>query len=177
MGRKVSVPGAGLTRKAGLPAGRITRDRMKFKRFTFILIFFSIPLVQADPISIIQQTKTVSHLLVNEIPREPKPIAPKSKARYGVASWYSETDPYINIHTANNEVFDDTAMTCASWDYPFHTRLKVTNLDNGKSVVCRVNDRGPAKRLNRIIDLTKSAFEKIASSRLGLIQVSIQKIN
>lgn len=149
---------------------------MKFKRLTFILLFFSIPLVQAEPISITQQTKTVSPLLINEIPRAPKPFIPKSPLRFGVASWYSETDAYINVHTANNEVFDDTAMTCASWDYPFHTKLKVTNLKNGKSIICRVNDRGPAKRLNRIVDLTKSAFAKIGNIRSGLIDVSIEKL-
>lgn len=94
----------------------------------------------------------------------------------GVASWYSETDPFINKHTANGEVFDDSQMTCASWDYPFGTKLEVTNLVNKKSVVCRVNDRGPAKRLNRKIDLSKAAFKKIADPRKGLTRVKISVV-
>ena len=94
-------------------------------------------------------------------------------AVYGVASWYSESDPYINLHTANGEVFDDSQLTCASWDYPFDTFLKVTNLSNDRSVVCRVNDRGPARRLNRLIDLTKNAFRQIANLHAGLIEVQV----
>jgi len=95
----------------------------------------------------------------------------------GVCSWYSKTDPAINLHTANGEIFDDTQMTCASWYFPFNTYLRVTNLSNGKSVICRVNDRGPAKRLNRIIDLSKSAFRKISDPKIGLIRVSITPVH
>lgn len=95
---------------------------------------------------------------------------------FGVASWYSESDPGINRHTANGEVFNDTKMTCASWDFPFGTRLRVTNVRNGKSVVCTVNDRGPAKRLGRLVDLTKSAFRKIAEPRVGLIRVRMSVV-
>lgn len=92
----------------------------------------------------------------------------------GTASWYSKTDKGIRKHTANGEIFDDRAKTCASWDYPFNTLLRVTNLKNGKSVVCRVNDRGPAKRLNRIVDLTAAAFKRIANPKTGLIRVSVK---
>lgn len=97
--------------------------------------------------------------------------------RYGTASWYSETDPGINLHTANGEIFDDQKLTCASWDYPFGTLLQVTNLSNGKTVVCRVNDRGPNKRLARLLDLTHAAFRRIADTRRGLIRISIQKLD
>ena len=91
----------------------------------------------------------------------------------GVASWYSWGDPGIGSQTASGEVFDDTQATCAAWNYPFGTPLKITNVRNGRSVVCRVNDRGPAPRLGRAVDLTKSSFEKIADPEKGLIQVKI----
>ena len=94
----------------------------------------------------------------------------------GTASWYSEDDPGILKTTANMETFDDSSLTCAMWDIPFNTYLKVTNLGNGKSVVVRVNDRGPAKRFvqqGRIIVLTKTAFSKIADLDQGLIKVRI----
>lgn len=94
----------------------------------------------------------------------------------GIASWYSESDPGINIHTANGEVFEDTRMTCASWDYPFGTILRVTYLKNGDSIICRVNDRGPSKRLGRLVDLTKTGFEEMAPLRLGLIKVKVEKV-
>ena len=89
------------------------------------------------------------------------------------ASWYSRTDANIHRFTASGEVFDDRKSTCASWDFPFGTYLKVTNLKNGKSVVCKVNDRGPAKHLRRHIDLTKTAFRQIADPRIGLAKVRV----
>jgi rare lipoprotein A len=94
----------------------------------------------------------------------------------GMASWYSQDDAGILLTTANMERFDDSELTCAIWGLPFNTILKVTNLENGKSVIVRVNDRGPAKRLNRAIDLTKQAFSKIADLEKGLADVSVEII-
>ena len=68
-------------------------------------------------------------------------------------------------------------MTCAMWDAPFHQQLRITNLDNGKSIVVRVNDRGPHKRLvreGRVLDLSKGAFQKIANLKDGLINVKVE---
>lgn len=93
----------------------------------------------------------------------------------GIASWYGGGEK-LNKHTANGEVFNPTELTCASWDYPFGTRLVVTNIANGKSVIVRVNDRGPNKRLGRAIDLTKCAFSRIADLNKGLISVRVAKI-
>lgn len=95
----------------------------------------------------------------------------------GRASWYSRTDPGINRHTANNEVFDDSKLTCAMWNVPFNQKLLVTNIENGKSIVVRVNDRGPHKRFvrkGRIIDLTKTAFKQIGGTKKGLIRVQVE---
>jgi rare lipoprotein A len=74
------------------------------------------------------------------------------------------------------EIFDDQQLTCAIWDRPFNTLIKVTNASNGKSVVVRVNDRGPARRLvreGRIIDLSKAAFAQIADLDKGLIHIEL----
>ena len=90
---------------------------------------------------------------------------------HGIASWYSETDPGAQRLTASGEVFDDGKATCASWYFPLGTYVKVTNVQGGKFVICRVNDRGPDGSLNRVVDLTKSSFEKIANPDIGLIQV------
>lgn len=95
----------------------------------------------------------------------------------GIASWYSEKDPGVLETTANMEEFDDTDLTCAMWDIPFRTILKVTNLENGRSVFVRVNDRGPAKRLvreGRVVDLTRTAFSKIGELEKGLIRVKVE---
>ena len=95
----------------------------------------------------------------------------------GMASWYSRRSPGIRKHTANNEIFDDNGMTCAMWGVPFNQRIRVTNTDNGKSVVVRVNDRGPHKRYfhrGRIVDLSKRAFSEISGLHEGLINVEVE---
>jgi rare lipoprotein A len=99
------------------------------------------------------------------------------QTRVGLASWYGHKSPGIKKHTANNEVFDDSALTCAIWGVGFDRKIKVTNLENGKSIVVRVNDRGPSERHvlgGRIIDLTKAAFEMLAPTHQGLVNVEIE---
>jgi rare lipoprotein A len=93
---------------------------------------------------------------------------------YTVASCLREGTSGI---CANGEKLNDKALTCASWDFKFNTLLKVTNIENGKSVIVRVNDRGPNKRLyrgGRRIDLSLAAMRKITSG--GLCRVSVERI-
>ena len=102
------------------------------------------------------------------------------------ASWYSKascikegTFQKWEGRCANGEIFDDTKLVAASWDYNFGTMLKVTNISTGKSVIVKVSDRGPAKRLykkGRKIDLSKAAFKEIALLRQGVIEVKIEQI-
>jgi rare lipoprotein A len=146
-----------------------------FKRFCFIFLIFAVPMASSEPISVSQETVFYKNF-TPEIKTQKAKLQPRTfkvSAPVGIASWYSETDPGINLHTANGEIFDDGKLTCASWNHSFGTLLKVTNLKNGKSVVCRVNDRGPNKRLGRLIDLTITAFRRIADSRSGLIRVAV----
>ena len=71
-----------------------------------------------------------------------------------------------------------TSLTCASNTYPFGTVLKVTNKENKKSVVVVVTDRGSfTEKYGREIDLSRKAFDKIASSSEGLIKVDIKVVN
>ena len=80
----------------------------------------------------------------------------------GLASYYHE---YFNgKKTACGEIYDDHKMTAAHKSLPMGTMLRVTNLDNNRSVIVRVNDRGPYVK-NRILDLTKAA-----ASQLGYLQ-------
>jgi len=107
----------------------------------------------------------------------PYEIWQQRNIKVGMASWYSKTDPGILKHTANMEIFDDTELTAAMWDVPFNQKIKVTNLENGQSVVVRINDRGPHRRLvrqGRIIDLSKRAFLNIASLDKGLIDIQLE---
>ena len=110
-------------------------------------------------------------------PQEAAAIPSPRVIRLGQASWYSEQDPGINYRTANNEIFNDDSLTCAMWGVSFNQEIRVTNLANGKSIIVRVNDRGPHKRFvrnGRIIDLTKNAFKKIADNKQGLIDVQLE---
>lgn len=88
----------------------------------------------------------------------------------GVASWYGP-----NFHgklTANGEEYDMHGLTAAHRTLPFNTILKVENLDNGKSVQVRINDRGPYAK-NRIIDLSKKAAQKIDMLGPGTTKVKL----
>jgi uncharacterized protein YabE (DUF348 family) len=75
--------------------------------------------------------------------------------------------------TANGEAFNPDGLTAASKTLPFNTRVKVTNLANGKSVVVRINDRGPYVT-GRCLDLARGAFSQIASLSAGVVTVSWQ---
>ncbi|SHG94006.1 septal ring lytic transglycosylase RlpA family protein [Ferrimonas marina] len=89
----------------------------------------------------------------------------------GQASFYA--DKYQGRTTANGERFDQQAMTAAHKTLPFGTRVRVTNLNNGKQIVVRINDRGPFVR-GRIIDLSYRGFSQLASPSEGLIPVKME---
>ena len=88
----------------------------------------------------------------------------------GEASWYG---PGFNgKKTANGETFNMYKLTAAHKRLPFGTKVKVTNLQNGKSVVVRINDRGPFVK-GRVIDLSKKAAQQIGLIQAGHAPVSI----
>jgi len=91
----------------------------------------------------------------------------------GVASWYG--NPYHGRHTASGEIFDMTSATAAHRTLPFGTRVKVTNLENGRSIVLRINDRGPFVR-HRIIDVSKGAAQALGFVRQGTARVRVQLV-
>ena len=88
----------------------------------------------------------------------------------GKASYYA--DKYQSRPTASGELFNQFAKTAAHKTLPFGSYVRVVNLANGKSVLVRINDRGPYIK-GRIIDLSKSAFSAIANTREGVIKVGI----
>jgi len=92
----------------------------------------------------------------------------------GKASFYAMKYQYRK--TASGETFNQLAKTAAHKKLPFGTRVKVTNTKNGRSIVVKINDRGPFVK-GRIIDLSKSAFKKIGNTKLGVINVKIEVIN
>ena len=100
---------------------------------------------------------------------------PAVAAEMGIASYYGGGEP-LNDNTAMHIPFDPRLLECASWMYPLGSVLEVTSLRTGKSVVVRCTDRGPAKRLNRLIDLTAHAFALIDDPQKGLAPVRVRRL-
>ena len=94
--------------------------------------------------------------------------AGSSYKQEGKASWYK-----MGTRTANGERYDPMGITAAHPSLPFDTKVRVTNPKNGKSVVVRINDRGPFTG-GRIIDLSQGAAQKINLVRAGVAKVSIE---
>lgn len=88
----------------------------------------------------------------------------------GVASWYGPG--FHGNTTANGERYDQNALTAAHRTLPFNTVVRVVNLENGKTVDVRINDRGPFVD-NRIIDLSRAAASRIDMIQSGLAPVRI----
>lgn len=88
----------------------------------------------------------------------------------GVASWYG-ADFHKDL-TANGEIYDMYAMTAAHKTLPLPSVVRVTNLENGRSVILRVNDRGPFV-VNRIVDVSKSAAERLGFHSKGTTRVRV----
>lgn len=102
------------------------------------------------------------------------PAKPGNKLEEGVASWYGP-----NFHgklTANGEKYDMHGLTAAHRTLPFNTVVEVENVDNGRSVQVRINDRGPFAK-DRIIDLSKKAAEEIKMVGPGTANVTLRLID
>lgn len=90
------------------------------------------------------------------------------KASYYGASHHGKT-------MANGKKFNRHNLTCAHRTLPFGTKLRVTNLDNGKSVIVEVTDRGPYSK-GRVLDLSEKAFSEIASLKKGVTKVEVVEL-
>lgn len=88
-------------------------------------------------------------------------------AQCGHASWYA-----LSSMTASGERMNPAALTAAHRSLPFGTMLKVTNQKNGKSVVVRINDRGPFIK-GRVIDLSKAAAKKLGFVSSGVTNICL----
>lgn len=92
----------------------------------------------------------------------------------GKASWYGPG--FAGRKTANGERFNPSQLTAAHKKLPFNTTVRVTNLENDKSVIVRINDRGPYAG-RRIIDLSKAAAKKIGLIKNGVAMVEIETVS
>jgi rare lipoprotein A len=128
----------------------------------------------AKPESISNKPDSIS-LITEEVPAVAKP---KTITVTGVASFYSKN--LEGTETATGEIFRHSRYTAASNNLPLNTWVKVTNLDNCKTVVVRINDRMHPKmaKKGRVIDLTISAAKKIGlTNKIGITRVTLEVID
>lgn len=97
----------------------------------------------------------------------------KEKVFYGIASYYRE-GPSMAKTTASGEPFSDSDLTAAHRELPFGTRLRVTNLKNGRSVIVKVNDRGPFSE-RRVLDLSFAAARHLNMVGAGVAKVRVEQ--
>ncbi len=90
----------------------------------------------------------------------------------GQASYYHNS--LAGNPTASGEPYDPNKLTAANRSLPLGTRLRVTRVDTGKSVVVRVNDRGPFGRRTRILDLSRAAAKELDMLKAGVVQVQAE---
>ncbi len=100
-------------------------------------------------------------------------ISSKPKVYYGIASYYA--DKFNGRPTANGEIYSHKKMTAACNILPLGTWIRVTNLNNNKTVIVKTNDR-LHPRMKRIVDLSRMAAEKLAYTGRGLTQVKVEII-
>jgi rare lipoprotein A len=111
------------------------------------------------------------------LPSVPQPIVeewrPPAPQQSGTASWYGPW--HHGRRTANGERFDQNAMTAAHPTLPLGSVVRVTNLENGRTVKVRINDRGPYVR-GRVIDLSKAAAAALGFKEQGITPVAIERL-
>ena len=98
----------------------------------------------------------------------------KTSGGVGMASFYGHNDGYNGGRTASGERYDRNSLTAAHRTLPFGTHVRVTNLRNGRSVVVRINNRGPFIR-GRIIDVSVAAARELGFVQRGVTQVRIER--
>ena len=118
--------------------------------------------VPEDEPSVIEKLNTVASNTVRKF------------TQTGVASWYGRQ--FHGRKTASGETFDMNELTAAHRSLPLNCYIRVTNKDNGKSVVVKVNDRGPFHG-NRVLDLSYGAAKRIGITSAGTAKVSIERVD
>ncbi|MGC8896704.1 MAG: septal ring lytic transglycosylase RlpA family protein [Bacteroidota bacterium] len=106
---------------------------------------------------------------------KPSPLVPGKEAvvavQEGIASYYA--DEFNGKKTSSGETYDMYSFTAAHRELPFGTKVRVTNLENGRSVIVRINDRGPFMK-DRIIDLSFAAGKQIGLIANGTARVKLE---
>ena len=100
----------------------------------------------------------------------PPPPAAVVEVQQGLGTWYGR-----GVGTASGERFNPRLLTAAHRTFPMQARVRVTNQRNGRSVIVRINDRGPFAR-GRIIDVSEAAAEVLGMKRDGVVPVKVERL-
>lgn len=125
--------------------------------------------------SVVAASTRAAAIVTNALPALAKPAGPSLRpashhAMTGIASYY-----WQGQKTASGEQFDKNALTAAHKTLPMNTRVKVTHVESGRSVVVRINDRGPFKP-GRVVDLSDRAAEILGFKPKGLAHVKLEVV-
>jgi len=107
---------------------------------------------------------------------ESSATANASRVQFGLASFYGYRDGFAGKRTASGERFNPMAFTAASRTLPFGSHVRVTNLENWRTVIVLINDRGP-NVAGRLIDLSVAAADKLGMREAGVVKVRIELID
>ncbi|MGZ8537028.1 MAG: septal ring lytic transglycosylase RlpA family protein [Flavisolibacter sp.] len=132
---------------------------MKYHFVIFTLVFFFLSNAQSGTVS-----KEKKETTKKTSPKKPKII-------YGIASYYAEK--FNGRQTANGEIYDGKKLTAACNQLPLGTWIRVTNLNNNRSVIVKTNDRLHI-RMKRVVDLSRAAAEKLGYISRGLTKVRVE---
>jgi rare lipoprotein A len=152
------------TRAFGLPTPPLERPLdARFARAQRLASFFALTLFVLG-----------TALPGDAVARSVKARVKKARRESGVASYYGPE--FAFRRTSSGEMFDPQEMTAAHRSLPFGTRIRVTNLANGRRVVLRVNDRGPYRK-GRVIDVSYAAARKLGFAKRGVARVKIDVLS
>ncbi len=148
------------------------------KKYFFLIILFFVGCTTREYNSYVLpspniKNSTLKPYVVNGKIYYPKKVVPIGWTQRGIASWYGPN--FHGKYTSNGEIYNMFAYTAAHKTLPMDTIVKVTNLKNGKSVIVRINDRGPFIK-GRIIDLSYAAGKKIGLDVTGTAPVKLTVI-
>jgi rare lipoprotein A len=146
-------------------------------RLGLVALIAAAPALSACAQAVLSQSAdVVTQVAKSEAPAtavKPSPPhhSPAHHSSYGLVSYYS-----YGGQTASGEQFDPEKLTAAHRTLPFGTRLQVTNLDSGRSVVVRINDRGPFIR-GRVVDVSREAARELDLLESGVAKVKVEVLS
>jgi rare lipoprotein A len=147
-------------------------------RKTIFITLFCVSIFSGCTTSLVP-LQTTDYETIKKVKSTQKQPKRTSRARinfqeFGLASYYGQR--WDGKTTANGEKLNLRELTAAHKSLPFNSIVKVTDLDTGKSIIVRINDRGPYVR-GRIIDLTDSAAKKLGILHKGIAKVKIEVLS